>query len=156
MPSLDNPFDFPGINIKQGSAAGGQLAGTYPNPTINAALLSFPAWTSYTPTISASVGTITTSSATGKYLQLGKLIFVSLIITITTNGSGASTLQATVPATSASHDQVGFGRVSTGSGKMLQALLPSSTSRLAITNYDNTYPGADGTVHIISIFYETS
>ena len=52
----------------------------------------------YTPTITASSGTFTTVSATGRYLIIGKLMLVEMKISITTIGHCcAALLIATLP-----------------------------------------------------------
>lgn len=47
-----------------------------------------PAWTAYTPTVTATAGTFTTISATGKYVVLFGICHVQITITITTVGTG--------------------------------------------------------------------
>lgn len=63
---------------------------------------TFPgsAWTSYSPTVSSSSGTITTvGTVHAYYKQHGKAVFVRLSITITTLGTGAGRLKVTMPVT---------------------------------------------------------
>jgi hypothetical protein len=114
------------------------------------------AWTAYTPTITAVAGTITTVSATGRYLQLGKIVFVQVKITITTNGSGATAVKASLPvACNTSNLYIISGRENALVGKMLQGEI-STASGIRICNYDNTYPGADGNVLIMTGVYEAA
>lgn len=113
------------------------------------------AWiTASAPTITAVSGTITTSSATCKYVQIGKSILFRMNITITTNGSGAGAVVATLPITSSAINMsVGSGRASAVSGKQLQAYT-SATNTINIYNYDGTYPGASGELLLINGFFE--
>jgi hypothetical protein len=69
------------------------------------------AWTTYTPTITASSGTITTVGAvSGRYRQIGKTIIAQISATITTAGTAAGQLQATLPFTAAAFDYIGSSR----------------------------------------------
>lgn len=52
----------------------------------------------YTPTISALGGTVTTASATAKYVRVNKLFFVSFTITCTTAGTAINGFNFSMPA----------------------------------------------------------
>lgn len=117
---------------------------------------SLGAWTSYTPTITAGTGTFTTVSASGKYCQIGKIVVCKFTITITTNGTAAGGILATLPVTAASGlISTGSGRENSVVGKMLQ-VYNSSTTQATIFNYDNTYPGGNGYSIICSLVYEAA
>lgn len=114
-------------------------------------------WISYTPTITALSGTITTKSATGRYARRGKLVYVRAEISITTNGTGAGQLLMTLPLTTAGT----IGGIFSGMERSLSpnaiiGFVDGASSSLAIINYDGTYPGADGTVFILTGFYEVA
>jgi len=115
-----------------------------------------PAWTAYTPTITAGSGTFTTVSATGRYLTIGKVTHVKIEVNITTNGTAAGYIVATLPNTA-----VGFaalsGRERNVSGKMLAGMIGvlSSTTTTCV-NYDNTYPGANGASCLLNGSYENT
>jgi hypothetical protein len=110
------------------------------------------AWTTYTPTVSSSTGTITTASATGKWKRAGKLIAVQQTITITTNGTGAGNLRATLPFDAESTDFVGAGRETAVTGSMLQ--IQTSGNLVIYRTTANAYPGGDGRTIIGTIVYE--
>lgn len=68
--------------------------------TINDLLLGTTgAWTAYTPTVTSATGTITAYTATGRYYQIGKLVFVEFNVTITTVGTAAGNATITLPVT---------------------------------------------------------
>ncbi len=113
------------------------------------------AWTAYTPTVTAVAGTITTVSATGAYLIVGKVTFVDISITVTTNGTGSGHLIATLPNTPANNLHTFAGREVALTGKMLQGRVIAATG-LRIFYYDGTYPGADGASIAISGIYEAA
>lgn len=111
-------------------------------------------WTAYTPLVSSLTGTFTTVSATGRFKQLGSTVFVEIIITITTNGTAAGNVVASLPIAAVSSGAVLSGRENAAVGKMLQGLTQSGS--IAIWNYDNTYPGADGYQLEVSGIYEAA
>jgi hypothetical protein len=114
-------------------------------------------WTAYTPTVGSGTGTITTSSATGRYKKIGKTVFVEMEIVITANGTGASFVTATLPSGLPCKASTFFGgKATTVSGKLLGASVAATGSTLAIGNYDNSYPAANGEHLVISGVYETS
>jgi hypothetical protein len=110
------------------------------------------AWTPYTPTITPGSGTFTTASASGRYLQIGKIFFLQVQIAITTNGSAGANISFTLPATvGAAAYATLSGRGVGVSGKQLQAVFlgPGATSGF-IWNYDNSYPGSTGELLVVS------
>ncbi len=116
----------------------------------NATTIAAVAWATATPTVSASSGTITTASAALRYKAIGKTCAFTLVVTVTTNNTGATTLiVSALPFTTASTGYVGSGRCTAGSGFALQWEMASTTS-IGIKNYDNTYPAADGYVLIVN------
>lgn len=110
-----------------------------------------PVFTAYTPTISSGTGTITTSSATGRYWQYGKLLYFSVAITITTNGTGATSVNFTLPISlTPAANEMCLGRATVVSGKALQCLCTGASNVAQVFNYDNTYPGANTEVIVVS------
>jgi hypothetical protein len=114
------------------------------------------AWTSWTPTITAGSGTITSTTINyAKYIQIGKLVFLKFNITITNNGTGASDVKMSLPVTAISGDlSVGAGR-NISNGNMLQ-VRTTTTTELSINKYDNTYPVATGQGLVGSVVYEAA
>ena len=116
-------------------------------------LIEESSWTAYTPTVTAGVGTLTTVASSGRYRKIGRTVFYSMSITITTNGTGAAYIQATLPSTVTSqgnHASVGKGHTN----KELSGLAAASTNALVIQFYDGTYPGADGAIIVMQGTYE--
>jgi hypothetical protein len=110
----------------------------------------------YTPTVTAQTGTITTYTATGAYTKIGRLINVSAKITITTNGTAAGYLIMSLPSGLAADNaitQIGAGREDGVTGDMLQVL--SAASNVNIVSYDGVYPGGDGHVVYATLTYYT-
>jgi hypothetical protein len=118
------------------------------------------AWTAYSPTITALVGTITTlGTVTGRYKTIGKTVFVQISAAITTNGTGSSHVVATLPVNSANFDYWLTGQESALTGKMLKGGIGPgavSVSTISIAYYDNSYPGANGALIEISGVYEAA
>lgn len=115
------------------------------------------AWVStFVPTISSTGGPITTSTASCQYKRDGATVHFSLSISVTTNGTGAGTLRATLPFSSSGLDNVFVGRDRGVGGKALTATLIAGGNTLDIKNYDNTYPAADGSFIMITGTYRAS
>jgi hypothetical protein len=111
------------------------------------------AWTAYTPTVTAGSGAFTTVSGAGRYLVIGKTTLISVTVTITTNGTAAGYVHATLPNTPQGSVQL-TGRES-AAGKALQTRAGGG-STFDILNYDGTYPGASGAVLVVSGIYENT
>ncbi len=113
------------------------------------------AWTSYSPSLTCqSGGPLTVASSTGRYKTLGKTVFVQIAVTITTNGTCATWVNASLPVQVANNYYVISGREELISQKMLQGAMSPGSVSVAIINYDNTYPGANGALLIVSGVYE--
>jgi hypothetical protein len=122
------------------------------------------AWTAYTPSIFPGSGSFTTASATGRYLAIGKTLFVNLVVTITTNGTAGLFVAATLPLPFTTRAQpvtfptscVFAGRENAVTGTMLAGRIPSSSSLLQIWNYDlfTSYPGGNGRVLYVNVTCE--
>ena len=96
-----------------------------------------------TPTVSAASGTITSATATLTYTKIGRYFYYDAQITVTNNGTGAGSLNFTLPFTySARGAGNGFNR---SSGKSICGAAPSAPSdTVNATYYDGTYPTATG------------
>jgi hypothetical protein len=156
-----------GSNGSAGGAGGSgyiEVTEYYANGTVGTATSitgalinsNFPqAWTLWTPTISASSGSITTSSAVARYQQFGKTVFISAAITITTNGTGSGNLQFTLPFTSQSI--ASFSAVETvNTGSSCSAYIIASGTTVRINTYNNAYPASSGSVILVCGSYETT
>jgi len=110
---------------------------------------------SFTPTVAATSGTITTlGTVSGYAFYLGDMVWVEYSIAITTNGTGASALTATLPATAATGAvSVLNGRSIAVGGQQLQGRIASGGTVVTIWTDDNTYPGADGETIVLSGWY---
>jgi len=108
--------------------------------------VGFPKTFNYTPTVTSGSGTFTTVSGVIIFWMTGGICNLEVAITITTNGSAATSVIYILPITSAvSTGSTGAGRADGVSGKGLQCKIASTTS-ISMFNYDGTYPGATGEV----------
>jgi len=117
-------------------------------------------WTSWTPTVTSTTGTITTLGAvTAKYRLEPNTVFFIVSATITTNGTGAGLVNITLPPIlggSSNGNQVCFGRENGSTGKALVGAILNGTQGINVTFYDATYPGANGAIIAIQGFYQVS
>jgi hypothetical protein len=112
------------------------------------------AWTSYTPTITANTGSFTTVSGTGLYSQIGKVVFYTVQVTITTNGTAAGNIRFTLPLTAKTNDYVGTGRENAVTGVQLISSVNNTLG--IIRKYDNSYPGGTGYQIVVTGMYEAA
>lgn len=127
------------------------------NVIYNTTALPENPWDTYTPTVTASSGTITSYVAEGRYARRGKLITVSINISITNNGTGAGGLLVTMPAPSGG-DAVGGtcinGRERALSNATISAYIDTGSSTAEVLKYDGTYPGGTNAVLSFSGTYQ--
>lgn len=108
-------------------AAGDAAAGKFLKANGSWAVPSGGSWSTYTPTISAQSGTITTASATGRYIQTGKIVIAEIDVIITTAGTGSLSLIVGLPVTAAAFNYVGVGFEYQNTGKSGALMLFGAT-----------------------------
>lgn len=114
----------------------------------------------WTPTITAYAGTITTVGAVvGTYTRVGRLVTLSGSFAITLNGTGSVLLQITgLPFAATSGTPANF--TGTGicptTGKQLVLQYNVVAAKIYVSYYDGTYPGANASNYAFSITYEIS
>lgn len=115
------------------------------------------AWTAYTPALTVGSGSLTLASASGRWKKIGKTVFFSINVSITTNGTAATTLNATLPvaAASAGYSQI-FACRDEGLGAFLQGRLLSGGSVVTFITSANAYPGANGSSICCTGTYESA
>jgi hypothetical protein len=116
------------------------------------------AWTSYTPTITAATGTITSTTITrAKYAKLGKIVHLNIDFTITNNGTGAGSVFITLPSgvNAAAAFYHGVGRENNVSGGICN-FFTLNTTQIRMTLGAGGYPGGTGYNLTGSITYETA
>jgi hypothetical protein len=114
--------------------------------------------TAFAPVVTAGSGAFTTVSATSRYKQIGKMIFIQLVIVITANGTAGTRVNATLPFVSANTagSQVISGKATAVSGKALTGVILPNSNQILIVNYDNSYPGANGETLVLQGWYEAA
>lgn len=111
------------------------------------------AWTTYTPTVTASSGTFTTVSAAGSYLTIGKLVHFTCTITITTVGTAAGAIVLPLPVGTTARAASVFG-LAHNLGKSVGYRLLNADTTGNISFYDNTSAIAAGNVIVVTGIYE--
>ena len=110
------------------------------------------AWTTYTPVLTPSTGSITSYVINAaRYALIGKTVHLHINSTITNNGTGSGQLNYTLPITAKDKDYTGNG-LDGNNGNALSVFLSSATS-VRVTKYDYTYPSG---LTRISITYEAA
>lgn len=108
----------------------------------------------WSPTITASTGTITTlGTVLGNYTKIGRKVTASVTVAITTNGSAAGHIIATLPFTAGSVTCVGAGREYLVTGEMIQVSVPAASTTMTLHSYNNAYPGGDGRFIVATVTY---
>lgn len=108
------------------------------------------AWTKFTPTVTPSSGAFTSVSATGRYKRSGRTVLISMNIVITTNGTGAGSVIASLPFVGGVSLQVVNGIVTGAANFGIFGAMGSNGAALTILKYDGTYPGSSGSTLILN------
>jgi hypothetical protein len=157
----DTTNRWAGVHLSSGSAINWSN-GNY-TLTHSSGLLTFSgdilwggaAWTSYTPTITAGAGTPTTVSATGRYKVFGKTVIVTIDVTVTTTGTAAGAIIATLPLNSAAFSYVGTAREHAIAGNSGAAIIAGGTDATKTQAAASTGVfWANGAVVAMTIAYE--
>ena len=113
------------------------------------------AWTSYTPVVTATAGTITGYTALGIFKQIGKTINVQMQLTITNVGSASGYIVSTLPVASVgSMSQALSGREVGTTGNAISGIIAGGNVR--ISYYNNLFPGGTGSQLNLGGTYEAA
>jgi hypothetical protein len=115
------------------------------------------AWTAFSPTLSATVGTITTSTAGARYKKIGRTAHLNLIVGVSSVGSATTALLIDgIPAEIAPQDQTIGVAANNSTRAALYALMTSSPSRITVRTQAGAFPLANGENLNISLTFETA
>lgn len=149
---------YVGDNVVPAAAKGVNFTGNTPAAGMTSQLLNWYEEGTWTPTLSAAAGTITTPGArTATYTRVGRNVTLSIDAAITTNGTAALALFITgIPfagstATVTYYSGSGEER---STGFALSVEYQPSNSRISVYTYAGLYPGGNNTRFIISVTYQ--
>jgi hypothetical protein len=140
-------------NIAQGTAAKGiNFTANTTAAGMTSQLLNWYEEGTWTPTVTSSVGAITSSTATGKYTRIGRQVTIELSVSVTDNGTGADGIRiGGLPFTAESTGYAGAG-FNTSSGEALAVGFVSTTT-LVVYKYNVLYPVITGQGFAIVVSY---
>ena len=120
------------------AAKGVNFTANTPLAGMTSQLLNWYEEGTWTPTVSAGSGTITSYTLTSaNYTRIGREVTANVVLTITVAGTGAGALGVTLPYTNGAAISCGAGRENALTGFMLQAYVNASSNLLNIYNYAN-------------------
>jgi hypothetical protein len=142
-------------NLIQGTAAKGiNFTANTPAAGMTSQLLNWYETGTWTPSVSALSGTITTvGSVIATYTRVGNLVTLNAYIPISNNGTGAGALViGSLPFTPSTTISIYSGQgLNDTTAKSLTVYCQSNN--LYVRYYDATYPVASGQVAVITICY---
>jgi hypothetical protein len=132
-------FTFLTGNVVQGTAGKGiNFTANTPASGMTSQLLNWYEEGSYTPTVAATSGTLTSYTAVAEYTRVGRLITFVTNVTITNAGTGAGALTVSLPFTAnGSYAFNGAGRENALTGFILQGYISAGGTVVNIVNYSN-------------------
>ncbi len=108
-------------------------------------------WLSYSPSVSASSGTITTVGTTsGSYQIVGKSFDVVVSTVITTNGTGAGSLLIGLPPGVSAAANCNLTARRNDNGVLVQAVVFSAGTQIFVQTTAGAYPAADGAAFFVN------
>jgi len=112
----------------------------------------------WTPTATAQTGSITTYSSTGAYVKVGKNLFLSGSIVVTTVGSAGGALFITgLPFTPANvNNNYGIGSETQATGTYYFTYIQGSSQIVYVTAAGGAITWASGRTYQFSMTYQTS
>lgn len=133
-------------NLVQGTASKGiNFTANTPAAGKTSQLLNWYEEGTWTPTVTANVGTILTlGTLTGSYTRIGRQVMVMFDCTITLNGTGSSYIKvAGLPFASVTYVASGAGKEYNVTDKSLNLVLAAGSTTIGVFFYDGTYPGGN-------------
>ena len=133
-------------NIVPSKAAKGvNFTANTPAAGMTSQLLNWYEEGTFTPTITAGSGTLSTVSGTCTYTRTGRTVYIDYNILITANGSGAGYIKVDgLPYTASSYRGYGAGSETDAVGFNTIEQVIGSTTYFFISKVDGTYPGGSG------------
>ena len=113
-------------------------------------------WRVYTPSLAAAAGAFTNATAAGRYRMIDKTVQLEVTVNIVTNGTAAGGVVVGLPAPSAAAWFTVQGRGTLISGKALSGSIQPGATAVGVFNYDDSYPGANGELLVVSGTYEAA
>lgn len=114
------------------------------------------AWTPYTPVVTAASGTFTTVTATGRYKKIGRTVFVTANLVVTTVGTATGAARMSLPVASSNAIAfIGVGRENALTGNAFTCFL-SDANTLQMVTYNNTFGLSNGSQLAVSFVYESA
>ena len=136
------------------AAKGVDFTANTPAAGMTSQLLNWYEEGTFTPTITASSGSLTTVTSTGNYTRIGRQVTVNVQATLTNIGTASGALITSLPFACGRFPAIGVGREDQNTGFELQARISSGApSSAVILTYANTTPIAIGNVVQITITY---
>ena len=106
----------------------------------------------FTPIVSSSSGAISSYTASGSWVRVGKLVTVCVNYTITSNGTGTGAGRISgLPFATNANGASASSRVGGTTGE--QCAVSASGTEMFVWKYNNTYPWADGATGTVSLSY---
>ena len=129
----------------------------FPNAGGYSQLMKQTEYSTWTPVISASSGTVTSySTTTAAYQKLGPFARFYLDFTISNIGTAAGFIAATLPSAAPPISDYTFvGREANVVGQMLHGITAFGTS-IVIFRYDGAFVGGNNYRYLVSGFYKTN
>lgn len=112
-------------------------------------------WITGDTIIVATSGTLTSATCASEYIKIGRTVHYHAKVVITTNGTGATSLQVVLPFTAARDSYIG-GRENQATGAAVTGAVTAGGSTLTFQRYDGTYPGADNRTFVLNGTYEAT
>lgn len=149
-----NNIKFEVGNLVQGTAAKGiNFTANTPAAGMTSQLLNWYEEGTCSITLTAGLGTITSSSVTANYTRVGRLVTVTGQLSITNNGTGAGYLNLIgLPFTPAA-PAAGIGREGVNNGLADVIYISSGSTTCQMYTTTNTYPVATGSTVNFSMSY---
>ena len=108
----------------------------------------------WTPAVASDSGSITSFTATGTYTKIGRSVFLNFDVTITNNGTGATSISlSSLPfVIRSTYAAAGVFREVAATGTV-GAVFNQSTTTVSLNNFNNGYPGGTNYRLVGSIAY---
>lgn len=109
----------------------------------------------YVPTVTSSVGAITSYSVTsGYYLKIGRKVMFSFDVSVTNQGTGSGSLTLTLPLISRGY-HIGTSTEVSGTGSIYSIQTVTNASSCVMFKYDSSTPVLTGRRYVGTVSYIT-